>query len=91
MADASATYAPGQSLEFIATFTGDAWQHAGFSINLQEPWAIFSTYTGGALYARTTDGTNSVNTLIPGNWLGAAHRFRIDWTASGVDYWIDGT
>jgi len=53
-------------------------------------WAMFSTLSGGALYARTNNGTTSTNTLIPGSWLGAPHRFRIDWNASNVVYWIDG-
>ena len=91
MADTSATYAPGRSLEFVATFASDPWQHVGFSINMQEPWAIFSTFTGGALYARTAVGVTHIDTQIPGSWLGAAHRFRIDWTSSGAVYWIDGT
>src|SRR5439155_26163983 len=69
----------------------DPWQHVGFSINMQEPWAIFSTFTGGALYARTAVGVTHIDTQIPGSWLGAAHRFRIDWTSSGAVYWIDGT
>src|SRR5262249_17137065 len=54
------------------------------------PWAIFSTKsTGSSLYARTNNGT-AIETLIPGNWLGTPHRYRIDWTSSSVVYWIDG-
>ena len=29
---------------------------------------------GGALYARTHDGSTAIDTLIPGNWLGTPHR-----------------
>jgi len=43
------------------------------------------------LYATTINGLLPVQTLIPGsNWFGVEHRFRIDWTATSVIYWIDG-
>src|SRR5437899_2196499 len=45
---------------------------------------------GGGLYARTSNGTSSTDTLIPGSWLLAPHTFRIDWTTTGVTYSIDG-
>jgi len=49
-----ATYSPGLSLEFVATFTGDPWQHIGFGIDYSAAlWIIFSTFQGGQLYART--------------------------------------
>jgi hypothetical protein len=87
----SALFAPGRSLEFTATFSGGAYQHAGFSITFGEGlWAIFSSSGGDALYARTNDGVTATNTPIAGNWFGAPHRFRIDWTASQVDFAIDG-
>jgi hypothetical protein len=85
-------YSPGRSLEFVATFSGAAYQHVGFGVTFQTPpWAIFSTFTGGDLYARTGNGTTGTDTLIPGPWLGAPHRYRIDWTASSVVFSIDGT
>jgi hypothetical protein len=91
LAEANTFYKPGQSLEFIATFSGDPYQQAGFANNLNSgPWAIFSTGSGGALYALTNNGTSSVDTLILGNWLNAPHLFRIDWTSSAVTYSIDG-
>src|SRR5262249_10633055 len=55
------------------------------------PYAIFSTMSGGALYARTNNGVTSTDTLLTGNWLNAPHLFRIDWSGAGVTYWIDGT
>ena len=94
LAGTSTLYALGQgrSLEFMADFSGDAAQHVGLGVDLNSaPWAIFSTASGGALYARTSNGTSSTDTLIPGNWLGAMHDYRIDWTPTGVTYWIDGT
>src|SRR5439155_11954879 len=76
---------------FVATFTADPFQHAGLGTDLSAaPWAMFSTMSGGALYARTSNGTSDTDTPIPGSWLGAPHRFRIDWTAADVTYWIDG-
>src|SRR5262249_5024250 len=89
-AGTTALYGPGRSLEFVATFSGDAYEHVGFGVDYNSsPWAMFSTGTGGALYARTS-GATATDTVIPGSWLGSPHRFRIDWTATGVTYWIDG-
>jgi hypothetical protein len=31
-----------------------------------------------------------LDTLIPGSWLGASHRYRIEWTSTNVIYSIDG-
>ena len=51
----------------------------------QVDWAMFSSSGGDGLYARTNNGgAQAMNTLIPGSWFGAAHRFRIDWSASQV-------
>ena len=88
---ADVAYPAGRSLEFVATFQPSAWQHVGFGVTFDEtPWIMFSTYTGGALYARTNDGTQTTDTPLPGNWLGSPHRYRIDWTATNVIYSIDG-
>jgi hypothetical protein len=88
----TATYSPGRSLEFVATFGADNYQHVGFGDTFEStPWAIFSTAGGGGLYARTHNGVNQVTTLIPGSWLGTSHRFRIDWGTSTVVYSIDGS
>jgi hypothetical protein len=87
----SGTYAVGRSLDFVATFTTEAFQHVGFGVDLATgPWAIFSTANGGALYARSNPGSGSQDTVIPGNWLGTPHHYRVDWTATSVVYWIDG-
>ncbi len=93
LASTSAFYGPGRSLEFMANFSGDAYQHVGLGNNLNgAPWAIFSTGSGGALYARTNNGTTSTDTLIAssGSYLGSMHDYRIDWTSTGVTYRIDG-
>jgi hypothetical protein len=92
---AATTYqTPGRVLEFVATFDPTApYQHAGLGIDLNNtPWAIFSTGAGGGtLYARTIVNGSWFDTPIPGNWLGAPHRYRIEWTTTGVRYFIDGT
>ncbi|MCU1263391.1 MAG: hypothetical protein JWO80_6276, partial [Bryobacterales bacterium] len=86
-------FSSGRSLEFVATFsTTDGSQHAGFGVDFSSaPWAIFSTRGGGSLYARTNNGSQTIDTLIAGTWLGAAHRYRIDWNTGNVVFSIDGT
>jgi hypothetical protein len=89
-ATTDATYGPGRSLEFVATFGAAPFQHAGFAADqdFNAPWAIFSTAsTTNSLFARTSAG---VNTLIPGSWLNAPHRYRIDWNANGIVFFVDG-
>ncbi len=91
----NAYYGPGHSLEFVATFGANTSQHGGFGTDLNaEPWAIFSTgYPGGTtLRARTSNGSGSasLDTDLGGTYLGAPHRYRIDWTSTGVVYSIDG-
>jgi regulation of enolase protein 1 (concanavalin A-like superfamily) len=91
-AQADALFDAGASLEFVATFGSDNFQHAGFGVALDAaPWAIFSTASGGGLYARTNSGAAPTDTLLPGNWLNAPHRYRIDWGSSSVAFFIDGT
>ena len=88
----STTFGAGRTVEFVATFSGQANQNAGFGTNFSSrPWAAFGTNTGGALYARSSvSTTNQQDTLIAGNWLGAPHVFRIDWGATTITFWIDG-
>jgi hypothetical protein len=88
-----AVYGHGVALDFVATFTGDAWQHIGFGLDYNAaPWITFSTYQGGQLYARTAPETGSgLDTLIPGDWLNTPHRYRIDWQPTQVVFSIDGT
>jgi Purple acid Phosphatase, N-terminal domain/FlgD Ig-like domain/Glycosyl hydrolases family 16 len=92
------TYGTGTSIEFVATFGSDRLQHVGFGGGTdlggaqmfnQAPFALFSTGNGGTLLTRTAIGS-IVDYTIPGNWLNAPHRYRIDWTPSGFDYFVDG-
>ena len=85
---------PGHRLEFVGTFTGDAFQHSGFAqdfASAAQPWAIFSTLNGGVLTARTNTGTSSVETFLGTGFLGFPHKYAIDWTSTSVVYSIDGT
>jgi hypothetical protein len=87
-----ANFAPGRSLEFVATFSGTSFQHVGFADTLDgAPWAIFSTFNGGGLFARTSSGGASIDTPLAGSLLGSPHRFRIDWTPTAFVYSVDGT
>jgi hypothetical protein len=91
---------PETSLEFVATFASEAFQHAGWGggnhlpsgeVFNASPWAIFSTGgSGTALQARVWNGGPFLDFTIPGSWLGAPHRYRIDWNSSTVEFFIDG-
>jgi hypothetical protein len=82
---------PRTTLEFAATFTTEAFQHGGFALTFNENrWAMFSTSTGTGIFARTHDGVSAIDTLIPGNWLGSSHSYRIDWSANSVAFFVDG-
>ena len=89
----TALFPAGRTVEFVATFNAAAFQHVGFGDTLNDtPWAIFSTGSDGTtLQARTNDG-NGTNTgeVISGSWFGTPHRFRVEWSATQVEYSIDG-
>ena len=98
-ANMTAGFAPGRSVEFVATFGAETFQHVGLvKDDSFATRAIFSTKdTTGSLYARTSDvdingnAINTTDTVIPGGpWIGSSHRYRIDWNASQVVFWVDG-
>jgi len=84
-----ATYTPGRALEFVATFGSAHFQHVGFvnALAFDGDFAIFSTGTTTDTLLARSDGTS---TVIPGSWLNAPHRYRIEWTASNVLFYADG-
>src|SRR6185295_19210131 len=87
----SGIYTPGHSLEFVANFSGDPFQHAGLGVKFESaPWAMFSTAGGSSLNARTLSAAGPVETALGTAFLNAPHRFRIDWTASNITYFVDG-
>ena len=81
-------YEAGRSLEFVATFSDDL-QHIGFGIDFStQPWAIFGTVLN-RVYARTNNGTTNISTPLGVTLFGSPHRYRIQWTTSGVTYFVD--
>jgi hypothetical protein len=94
-----AGFGAGRTLEFVATFNAASYQHIGFGggtdagpnqIFYGYPWAIFSTGSGGPLLARTWDGGAQNNQVMPGDFIGTPHYYRIDWNPGRVDFFIDG-
>jgi hypothetical protein len=95
-----AGFGPGRSLEFAATFSPTPFQHAGFGggndtapneIFNTSPWAMFSTGSSGTqLLARTWDGGTMNDVAISSSLIGTPHRYRIDWNATTVDFYVDG-
>jgi uncharacterized repeat protein (TIGR02543 family) len=95
----SAQYGPGRTLEFMATFGAQPFQHIGFGGATppynESPWIMFSTGDDAAqLYARVLPAGSSVyntgNDKIPlGNYLGSPHTYRIDWKTNSIDFYVD--
>ena len=82
-------FAPGRSLEFVATFTGGPFQAAGFGqAFVAAPWAAFDFGPTGTSMVANTSGTTTPN-ICPG-CVGTSHLYRIDWTSTSVTYYIDG-
>ena len=90
-AGTTATYGAGRALEFDATFTAAPFQTLGFATDLNAPpWATFSTKGDSAFYARTHNGSVSTETPLPSSLLGSSHRYRIEWAANEVRFFVDG-
>jgi hypothetical protein len=92
-ADSGVTAGPRSSLQFTATLGDQRSTHVGFATDFQvEPWALFSTKEaeGATVYARTSNGAGvATDTLVPGILSTDSHTYRIDWTATGFDYFVD--
>ena len=93
LVDSGVAAGPGSSLEFVATFGTEKFQHVGFATDFdKQPWAIFSTGADGTnVVARTFDGTTAgtVDTPVP-DIIGMPQTFRIDWTESGYVFLVNG-
>lgn len=93
-----APYAPGRSLDFVATFASQTFQHVGFGGGDQTggnelfngpPWAMFSTGNQTVnLLARVHNGGADTG-IVVAPIDGLPHHYRIDWSATQVDFWID--
>ena len=87
----TATYGSGRSLDFVANFSGQAAEHVGFGVDLNNDpnWAIFSVMNDGSFNART-NGPATTDTPLPSNLLGSPHLYRIEWGATEVRFYVDG-
>ncbi len=92
-AQTDATYGSGRTLEFAASFGSQSFEHAGFAVDLNNSanWAIFSVTADGNFNARTNNNGTSTVTQLSSALLGSSHLYRIEWGATDVRYYIDGT
>ena len=88
-AGASEFFGPGQTLTFTATFTGAAYQHGGFGTDYASvtPTAIFTTSSGGALYA----GVDGTNVSLGTTYLNSSRSFTIAWNYDNVVFSVGTT
>ncbi|MDL1916885.1 DUF4082 domain-containing protein, partial [Anaerolineae bacterium CFX4] len=95
-------YSANLTLEFVATFTSQAYQNGGFGggtltagagneVYMNLPWAMFSTHSGGGLSVRMNTSGGSADFAIPGgaSYLGSPHRYRVEWVTTGFNFYID--
>jgi hypothetical protein len=96
----STAYGPGSTLEFVATFGAESFEHIGFGggtddmtsggiFTGQSPWAMFSTNnTTNTLQARTFDPvSNAISNFVINtgtSLVGSAHKYRINWKTDGT-------
>jgi hypothetical protein len=87
--------APGQTLEFTASFTASPKQAVGSHVEhaRRRRWRCSSIGADRELYARTVNGSR-----LPRHrrWrastgAGKPHRYQIVWSGGDVSYYIDGT
>ena len=91
-AGTNATFAAGHSLDFEATFGAASFQHVAFTDNFNSAWAMFSTRgSNNQLFTSTNTGGGATDTPIGGQYIGSAHKYRIQWDAGQVQYYVDGT
>ncbi len=89
----SAYFAPGRTLEFEATFGAETFQHVGFGVDVDATsyWAMFSTKdTSDTLWARTNNNGTAIDTSLGSTYIGSPHRYRIEWGAAAITFYIDG-
>jgi hypothetical protein len=82
-------------IEFSATFRPVNDQAVGFGNDLSDaPYAVFGTGAAGSafqMYAQSAgDPGTEQTTPLPGVSLNTPHRFRVEWNASNVRFFVDG-
>ena len=85
-----AAFGAGRSLEFTGVFSGASFQHLGFGVDFDQDatWAIFSTFNVPGFFART-NGPAVEDTALAGSATDP-HRYRIEWSADQVTFFVDG-
>ena len=84
----------------MATFAANRHQYVGFgagtdgiasgSIFNTDPWAMFGTGAGGtSVLARVNVTGTLLDFTVPGSLLGTAHKYRVDWKTTSVDFYVD--
>ena len=91
-AGTDATFGPGHSLEFVATFGAATFQHVAFTDNFNSAWAMFSTRGRPASSTPAPTPAAVPPTPRSGAWpyVGSPHVYRIEWDAGQVQYFVDG-
>ena len=92
-------YGPGTTVEFVATFQAATFQGGGFGAGDNSAGGLFSIYPialigtgdGTTVKARSgTSGGDEIKTELSPSLIGAPHRYRIDWLADHVEFYVDG-
>jgi hypothetical protein len=89
---ATALYSPDTVAEFSAKFSGAEFQHVGLGtvLDLSAPFAIFTSGgAGNQLSARTFTPATGDTVTVLGATVNATHTFRINWSPTQVDYYVD--
>ena len=55
------------------------------------PWAIFTTDSTGNVFSASSNPGGSQTLTPSSNYLGVSHRYRIEWNAGSIVYYVDGT
>jgi hypothetical protein len=79
----------GFAVEFGATFT-DVSQWGGLT-SMRVNTKVDSAGVPRLWVTTITGKNSSIDTQVPGSWIGAPHRFRVEWQPTAVVYSIDGT
>ncbi len=79
-------------IEFRAKYTNFNFQHIGFAdTNQFNKYVLFSTSNNSSFNAEQNGGSGESKTVLGASYLGSYHIFKIDWGASDIKYYIDGS
>lgn len=89
----NSTFATPSSLEFIGTFGANGDQRVGFNADDPTNAAYFGTNVAGTQLVAHVNGVGgSEQPVAPavGSYIGEVHVYRIDFTSTGVVFYVDG-